>query len=247
MKKKKVNESVLDEEEIEDLDSYYSSTVEDSDYNYTLFLGVAALLGGYLTIASIQPTGPYDSPEFNDHVLLPGAIASEVFRELYTFQVDLEKGGQVKSLEYIYTKEELAAYKQLGQELRSHGLLEDPRTIENLAYRNTEQITDKIGLFTNIEAEKAGRLDAYGSWKEQNPGKIILIPWIPAGANTCDECQDLADDGPYPPEDYPEPPHFGCECIPGDPIIIETGDFTEKGVIIHLLFSDNGLVHGEII
>ena len=44
----------------------------------------------------------------------------------------------------------------------------------------------------------------------------VRIPWVCAGDNTCDDCEAL-DGTLYLPEDFPEPLHYGCECVPGDP------------------------------
>ena len=52
----------------------------------------------------------------------------------------------------------------------------------------------------------------------------------PTGPNTCGECLDLAS-STYSPENYPEPPHYGCQCNDPFPEPIITFPIGEGTVI----------------
>jgi hypothetical protein len=113
-------------------------------------------------------------------------------------------------------EKDLSYYQQLSEQFKQYGRIEDPNSIENLHWQNQQTILDKVGLFGNNESTKSGILDTY--IKNNNYSDTeIRIPWVCAGENTCGDCEDLEAAGPYLPEDYPEPPHYGCECVPGDP------------------------------
>lgn len=82
------------------------------------------------------------------------------------------------------------------------------------SFQNASDIADKIGLFGGVEGDKQGMLDVY---QQGN----VMIPWVTAGDDTvCEDCQQLADESPYSADSYPEPPHFGCRCEPGDPEVV---------------------------
>jgi hypothetical protein len=85
-----------------------------------------------------------------------------------------------------------------------------------------------MGMFSDIEAYKSGSLDAYIQAQTEY-GATIQLPWNPTGPNTCELCWDAVDEGPYDPENFPEPKHFGDECNDpmGEPIItFPTGEGT---------------------
>jgi hypothetical protein len=111
---------------------------------------------------------------------------------------------------------DLTYYKNLSEQFKQYGRIEDTKSIENLHWQNQQTILDRVGLFGNNESTKSGMLDTY--IKNNNYSDTeVRIPWVCAGDNTCGDCEDLEAAGPYLPEDYPEPPHYGCECVPGDP------------------------------
>jgi len=77
---------------------------------------------------------------------------------------------------------------------------------ENIAFQNEQNIADKMGMFGGIEAEKQGSLT-------ESYGLGVVFPWVTQGdESVCEDCADLESGGPYPADDYPEPPHFGCRC-----------------------------------
>ena len=113
-------------------------------------------------------------------------------------------------------EKDLTYYKNLSEQFKQYGRIEDPKSIENLHWQNQQTILDKTGLFGNTESTKSGMLDTY--IKNNNYSDTeVRIPWVCAGDNTCGDCEDIEAAGPYLPDEYPEPPHYGCECIPGDP------------------------------
>lgn len=59
-------------------------------------------------------------------------------------------------------------------------------------------------------------------------GGLDLLDWLDAGyGKVCRRCEQLAQEGPYTPRDYPAVPHPGCRCRPGPSagIILPFGAF----------------------
>lgn len=116
----------------------------------------------------------------------------------------------------------LDQYKYLYEQLRHHGRLEDPRTIENIQFKWQQNISDKVGSFGDLEANKQGELDLY-------KGETVVIPWwTQQDDHVCPVCRKQEIEGPYPPDGYPEPPHFACRCndpFP-EPIRVYPGRYT---------------------
>jgi hypothetical protein len=127
----------------------------------------------------------------------------------------------IQSDSYSMTQAELTQYQNLMEGLKHETLasnLADPRTVENIAFRNAQSIQEKIGSFGALEAEKQGRLSV---WKAvQDAGHIVLIPWETMGdEKVCDDCYQTAEEGPYPPDEFPAPLHFLDRCYDGEPIL----------------------------
>jgi len=113
---------------------------------------------------------------------------------------------------------QLDEYQQLSDDLSMMGRVADPDTIENIAFQNAQMISEQMGTFGYIEASKQGTLDTYRNLQEQ--GYTVLIPWESEGdERVCDECEALESQEGFAPWDYPAPPHYGCRCEPGEPII----------------------------
>lgn len=127
----------------------------------------------------------------------------------------------------FFTDEEIQNYKNIAEQLKQQGRIEDPRTVENIAYNNASRISETVSQFGAIESTKQSYLGVMVS--NSNDDHTLLIPWITAGAHTCGDCEDLANAGPYLPTNYPAPPHYKCECLPGTPVPIFI-DSSVKGI-----------------
>lgn len=212
-----------------DLDHYYADASDKSDKDNWWMFAVAGLLGAAFVTSSLNPTGSIEAPNLVDVPIYTHDISDQTFNDIMKMDMEqLKLGEGVENLSYAYSPEDLQQFQQMAEELKQYGRLEDPRSIENTGFRWAEQSNDKMGMFGDLEAYKSGALDQY-IWAQQEFGATIQIPWNPTGPNTCDECWTAVDDGPYSPEDFPEPKHFGDECNDpmADPIIVfPTGDGT---------------------
>lgn len=200
-----------------DPDPTFENIQDKQDKNHEWLLTIAALFGSAMVLNSVNPKVSGESITFPESPVMVKDISDEAFSNIYKLEIKTEFNYRT-----VYSEQELNHLKSLGEELKQYGRLEDPKTIENKAFAWNERINDMTGQFGNNEAYKAGLLDSYISAET-----IVLIPWVNAGPNTCDECIDRAEEGPYRPEDYPEPQHYGEECLPGDPVPVEveTGRF----------------------
>jgi hypothetical protein len=136
-------------------------------------------------------------------------------------------------------EKDLSYYQQLSEQFKQYGRIEDPKSIENLHWQNQQSIMDQVGLFGNTESSKSGILDTLIKSNDASDS-IVMIPWVCAGDNTCEECAAL-DGNLYLPEDYPEPFHYGCECLPGDPVAVQqidvgSDDVSETLTIVYCLY-----------
>lgn len=115
---------------------------------------------------------------------------------------------------------EFQRYSQILAETQQYSRMIDPKTIENNAFRQQQEILDQVGMFGGVESEKGGVLSVYY-------GETVLIPWETQGDDSvCEDCLILEAGGPYSPNNFPEPPHYGCRCndpMP-DPIVVERMD-----------------------
>lgn len=222
------NHQLIDDDEDYDLDDYYENTNQDSDKDSNWLFMVAGLLGGAFAVESLKPTGPRDSPNLASTATSIDDISDETFSTIMKSEIDPAKlDSSVENLQYAYTDAELEQYKQLGEELKQHGRIEDPRTIENKAMAWAENRNDSMGMFGDLEAYKSGALDDYITAVTEY-GATIEIPWTCTGDNPCRDCLDLEAAGPYDPENYPEPPHFACCC--NDPMAAPVITFPEEKV-----------------
>lgn len=88
------------------------------------------------------------------------------------------------------------------------------------AFNTAQTNLDKAGMYGWIESHKAGQLETFiiaGTIL----GAVIVAPWEEVGDDTvCEECLDLAANGPYSILFWPANPHFGCRCTQGEIEII---------------------------
>lgn len=209
-------------------DTYFQDAQDSLDQNTSKVSAIAGLIGVNLVVNSIKPSGPVDNPVFKNFTHTVTDIPKKELADTFNLNID------VKVYNYVYHTDEIKKYQQLAEELKHHGRIEDPRTIENLSFRNSSMISDRLGMFGEFESFKTGQLDVY-KILEATENVIVLIPFenLETGGEedekTCEECWELIYNSPYPPDEFPEPPHFGCRHGPGEPIIVqvpldETGD-----------------------
>lgn len=207
----------LDED---DYDPYFDDMNQQQDKDNSWFIAAAAILGASMVAESLNPTGPTDSPSFPNHVEIPGDVDNDTASNC----LGLDPSGATN---YVFSDDEIAQYNQLKEDLQQYGRCADPATVENKAFSDAERVNDNIGMFGGTEAYKAGLIDTYAGYSDQT-GTLVLIPWICAGGNPCAECEDIEAAGPYLPWEYPEPPHYACCCLPGDPIMV---DLSTEGAV----------------
>ena len=121
---------------------------------------------------------------------------------------------QIKVYTQFLDKQEISQYKQMMQEFKQYGRIMDPQSIENKAFMNIEKINEMIGQFGYNEATNQGMLEVYNEYL----GQLMVPVDGPQDESTCQECWDMIDEGPYYPDEFPEPPHYGCRHGPGDPV-----------------------------
>ena len=221
---------LVDDDPDYDLDGYYIDTNKNSEIDNNWLFIAAGLLGAAFVTQSLNPTGPIETPNLADNPISVDSIPDETFASIMKMDIaPINIEVSTTKMEYIYSQDELNQFKQLQDYLLQHGRLEDPRTIENTSMRWAEQSNDKMGMFTDIEAYKSGSLDAYIQAQIEY-GASIEIPWNPTGPNTCDDCMAMVDEGPFEPQNFPPPVHFGDQCNDpmADPIIVfPTGQDSE--------------------
>jgi hypothetical protein len=125
---------------------------------------------------------------------------------------------------------ELTHLNQMMEEARQYSRMADPKTGENITFRNQSNIADQIGQFGYHEAGVQGNLDAAAM-------EGIYFPWTTCEDNgncdsdtpPCEDCEDLKSGGPYPANNFPESPHYYDRCNEpmADPIILLSGDIED--------------------
>jgi hypothetical protein len=134
----------------------------------------------------------------------------------------------VESFSTLLDNQELSELNNILERNKMLGRLEDAKTVENKTMSDLNRITDVLTNYDDIQGWKSGYLNAC-----KNTDQVVLIDWLPAGANTCDICQGYAEEGPYTESNYPESPHYQCECLPNVvvPVVIDTTVEQEKETV----------------
>ncbi len=110
-------------------------------------------------------------------------------------------------------------------EIQSNYELSDDQSENKYNYLDNAFLTaqtnlDKAGMYGWIESNKAGLLETFAV-AGTILGAVIVAPWVTMGDdNVCEECLDLAANGPYSVLFWPADPHFGCRCGQGEIEII---------------------------
>ncbi|MDY9922784.1 hypothetical protein [Methanobacterium sp.] len=197
----------------EECDSTFNKASDESD-NSLLFIGATA---GILAITDLL--GSLSTSEMETLIAEVGETSTITIESLDYITASLPEQS-LPALEQAVTlsPEELSHLNQMMEEAKQYGRMMDPKTVENIAFDHQSRIADQMGMFGGTEAGKQGQLEAYYN-------ESVLIPWVPVGDDsTCEDCLELEEKGPYRPDEFPEPPHYGCRCEPGDPIIILPGE-----------------------
>lgn len=195
-----------------DFDEYMNDMKEESQRDHSWMRNAVLLLGSKFVLDSLKPHGPKERPFLSKPEKVMD-ISEKSFKDILKLDVSMEQRY------YIYSEKELDVFKQLLEELKHHGRLEDFRTIENTAMRWMKQKSDMLSKFGSSEAYRIGALDVL-SMDDVRQFKI-LIPWSATGDNPCGDCQDL-DGELFEPDDFPPPQHYGCQCNDpiADPVIV---------------------------
>ena len=170
-------------------------------------------------------------PDIKDQLILNGVPESKfdnittatddiVTETLNTLGESVGNSIPLDTIQMAFTPEGLTEASQITEEFRELNQIDDPTSIENTAFEWASQRSDMMGMFGDLESFKAGLLDTYIT--AQLTGAEIMLPWNPTGSNTCDDCMQMVDDGPYPVDNFPPPVHTGDQCNdpPADPIIV---------------------------
>lgn len=203
----------MDEELLEDdFENVFNDAYTSNDMDAQQVTGLAAIIAALIVAGKL--TGPEKAKLATLAETGKGRAYIRDNQLLKLLRLEQPTVKMEISPRVILPEKELLRLQQIYNDTRAYNLVSNPNTIENLAWRNAQNISERTGMYGMIESDKEGLLQVY-----QNVYVKVLIPWVTAGDDhVCEDCQDLADNGPYPPEDYPEPPHFGCRCEPGEPI-----------------------------
>ena len=188
--------------DFDDFDDYLDDMKEKSKRDRNWLALAAFLLGSRFVLDSLKPQGPRERP-FLSKPRRVKDIPAPVFRDI--LKMDIKVGDYY----HLFSEKELARFRQLSEELRHHGRLEDSRTVENTAMRWVKQKNKMLNEFGSAEAYRSGALDIY-IHASQN-GLVLKIPWSATGRNPCRRCWSL-DGMLFRPEDFPGPQHFHCQC-----------------------------------
>jgi hypothetical protein len=110
---------------------------------------------------------------------------------------------------YTLSQDDISQYQSLQDELSMYGRVSDKDSVDNIAFNNAQNIQEQIGLFGATEGNVQGTLEPF-------KGQDVLIPWETMGDDkVCDDCEQAEADGPYKPDEYPGPQHYGDRCTPG--------------------------------
>ena len=211
---------------IDETDTWLAQGDIDSSQNVqeqqTNLLGdalvVFGVFAGIATVGKLYDESQVPETEPSKFTDVLGGIASQVVpsdftvtTNIYDYFIQNDEGN------FGFNQNQVDQYQQLSDDLSMYGRVADKDTIENIDFQNAQSISEQMGTFGYIEGEKQGELTTYRDLKEQ--GHTVLIPWETEGdERVCDDCEEL-EGQLFAPEDYPEPPHYGCRCEPGEPEI----------------------------
>lgn len=214
LRRKLTDEELEDEEFEEEYESLFNKASNESD-NSLLFMGGLIGLTGLTSVIGNLTGEQLETLQAETGTVAGESVSFEIpgIGEVSDFMPDAEDAIlEIQHAENL-APEELSQLTQMMEDAKQYGRMSDPKTAENITFNNQSTIAEKMGMFGSVEADKQGRLQCYAD-------QPVLIPWETAGdENVCEDCEELAARGPYSPENYPEAPHYGCRCGPGDPIL----------------------------
>lgn len=88
------------------------------------------------------------------------------------------------------------------------------------SFKESQNRLDGMGWYGYFKSDQLGLVATYGL------GISILgnlvADWVTMGdENVCEDCQEMADNGPYPVLNWPDELHFGDRCTMGEPYLLE--------------------------
>lgn len=214
------NDTSENSEDLEDdLNSSYSNNQKNQNNDIKHLIAITGLLG-LLRVIRNQPDEVVQSA--TEELESTGSKAEELGEQLFP-EIDRSQLNLVAKEGEQY----LSDLQSITDTLTGLNSVEWPGYIENLAFKNHNNIVNSLGMFGGVESTKQGVISTYKEAMDNSlpfVGKV-MIPWVTEDDDhVCDDCLDLADNGPYEPDNYPEPPHDGCRCWPGEPVIIYNTD-----------------------
>lgn len=215
--KKKQPDNYEDVDYEDDLNSTFNQAQKEQDQN-SKWIMLLALLGATSIISQGSST---ESKQVIESAVKQNTPTEELEQATKTAEEFTKSTGikvDINITTYTVNPDEVPYYKSLMEEFKQHGRVEDPLTTENLTFRNAQNISEMTGIYGANEATKQGNLSVYKNYQGQ-----IKIPWACTGDNTCGDCLDLEAEGPYDPDNFPEVPHYKCECNDpmADPILVK--------------------------
>lgn len=212
----------MDEELLEDdFENVFNDAYTSNDTDAQQVTGLAAIIAALIVAGKL--TGPEKAKLATLAETGKGRAYIRDNQLLKLLRLERPTVRMEISPRVILPEKELLRLQQIYNDTRAYNLASNPNTIENLAWRNAQNISERTGMYGMIESDKEGWLHVY-----QNVYVKVLIPWVTCEDNgncssdwpVCEDCQALADEGPYPPDEFPDPPHFKCRCNdpPGEPI-----------------------------
>jgi|GEM_PF-2807927 len=221
-KRRKVDE----EEEIffeEEYEASFNQASNQSD-NSLLFMGGLIGLVGLTDVLGTLSQSELEGVRFTFTEEAATSLEIPGIGEVSEFMPNADEAiGLIRDAENL-SPNEMAHLNQMMEEGKQYGRMSDPKTAENITFNNESQKLEHVGQFGYHESSVQGNLDTAAM-------EGILFPWVSQGDdNVCLDCSDLEEGSPYPANDYPEAPHYGCRCnepFP-DPIIALPGDVEDE-------------------
>jgi hypothetical protein len=121
----KVWENILNQSKV---GNYYADTKKKSDLDNNLLIASVGLLGAAFVTQSLNPTGSIEAPNLADTISVE-SIPEDTFSSIMNMDIaPINIEVSTSKREYIYSQDELNQFKQLGEDLRQHRKIEDPKT-----------------------------------------------------------------------------------------------------------------------
>lgn len=197
----------------EDLDSTYQTNQDQHKEELLAFLGSI----GLITLVQVLKTQKPETLKLISD--LPSSTVNDARTVAFIQQLFPNADHAAANITAKEGGKYLAQLDAITNKLQGLHDVEWPGYIENLEYQNMTTITNKLGMFGAVESTKQGTINTYKESAFNFIGNV-RIPWVCADNRACSTCLKIGAAGPYPPDQYPAPPHGGCRCRPGNPVLV---------------------------